>query len=618
MSGGEVVSDPIGFFAELKRRHVVRAGLLYIGAVWALAQGIAQLTPVVGAPEWSTRWFLIAAGIGFPFWLVFAWLYEFTSHGLQRESELSPDPARVHSTARKLDFAIIAVLAVAVVLLLTNTFVWRKGAGLDDAAANLANVPEKSVAVLPLINESGDPQQDYFSDGLSEELISDLTQINGLKVIGKTSSFSFRHSNAAPAEIGAALRVANLIEGSVRQSGQRLRIIIEMVRARDGTSVWSHTFDRDLKDVFAIQSEIGAAVASALKIKLLGKPAASDDEPPSGNIAAYQAMLQGRAIARHGTPEAYRQGIGLLEQASALDPGYAYVYGLLSNYWINLGSTLAEPEQQAAFVKARAAANREYELAPNSASAHMDRAYVLSVLDLDQMAALTEYRQALALAPNDDTIMAFLALQLGTVGHWQESADLYRRALVTDPLRPDWYAILADDLVMQGRLDEAGKALKTALSLQSDFPGLHQQQVVVDVLRNDFAAAQRDAARETARDYRAWAIAMAAQIGRNRAQADSALRAYEADNASSEPFVIASLYAIRRDPDKTFEWLDRAWKQHDTSLAILFFDPFILRYKDDPRFAALCARLGVQPPGGAAEPHASSSSLPEPVATAGQ
>ncbi|MGN6312254.1 MAG: hypothetical protein ACTHMO_00670 [Rhodanobacteraceae bacterium] len=613
------MAGPIGFFAELKRRHVVRAGLLYIGAVWALAQGIAQLTPVVGAPEWSTRWFLIAAGIGFPFWLVFAWLYEFTSHGLQRESELSPDPARVHSTARKLDFAIIAVLTVAVVLLLTNTFVWRKGAGLnEDAVAGLAGVPEKSVAVLPLANESGDPRQDYFSDGLSEELISDLTQINGLKVIGKTSSFRFRHSNDAPAEIGAALRVANLIEGSVRQSGQRLRIIVEMVRAKDGTSVWSHTFDRDLKDVFAIQSEIGAAVANALKIKLLGKPVASDEAPPSGNIAAYQAMLQGRAIARHGTPEAYRQGIGLLEQAGALDPGYAYVYGLLSNYWINLGSTLAGQEQQAAFTKARAAANREYELAPNSASAHMDRAYVLSVLDLDQMAALTEYRQALALAPNDDTIMAFLALQLGTVGHWQESADLYRRALVTDPLRPDWYAILADDLVMLGRLDEAGKALKTALSLQPDFPGLHQQQVVVDVLRNDFAAAQRDAARETARDYKSWAIAMAAQIGGNRARADSALRAYEADNASSQPFVIASLYAIRHEPDEMFEWLDRAWKQHDTSLAILFFDPFILGYKEDPRFAALSAKLGVQPPGGVAAPHASSTSLPVPVATAGQ
>jgi TolB-like protein/tetratricopeptide (TPR) repeat protein len=474
--------------------------------------------------------------------------------------------------------------------------VWRKGAGLRGAAADLAGIPQKSVAVLPLANESGDPRQDYFSDGLSEELISDLTQINGLKVIGKVSSFRFRHSDETPAQIGAALGVANLIEGSVRQSGQRLRIVVDMIRARDGTSVWSHTFDRDLKDVFAIQSDIGTAVASALKIKLLGKPAVSE-KPPSGSIAAYGAMLQGRAIARHGTPDAYRQGIALLEKSTALDPRYAYVYGLLSNYWINLGTTLTGQAQQEAFTKARAAANREYELAPNSASAHLDRAYVLSVLDLDQMAALAEYRQALALAPADETSMAFLALQLGTVGRWQDSADLYRRALVTDPLRPDWYAILADDLIMLGRLDEAEKALKTALALQADFPGLHQQLVVIDVLRNDFAAARRDAALETAPDYQTWAAAMAMQISGNQSGADSALRDYGDKNASSQPYVMADLHAIRREPDKTFEWLDRAWKQHDTSLAILFFDPFILRYRGDPRFAALCAELGLPPPG---------------------
>jgi len=595
---GGIVAGPVGFFAELKRRHVVRAGVLYVGAVWALAQGIAQLTPVVGAPDWAARWFLVAAAIGFPFWLVFAWFYEFTSHGLQRESELPPDPARVHSTARKLDFAIIAVLAIAVVLLLTNTFVWRKGAGLNTAAADFTEIPGKSVAVLPLANESGDPQQDYFSDGLSEELISDLTQINGLKVIGKTSSFRFRHSSDAPAQIGAALGVANLIEGSVRQSGQRLRIVVDMIRARDGASVWSHTFDRDLEDVFAIQSEIGAAVANALKIKLLGKPVVSE-KPPGGSIAAYGAMLQGRAIARHGTPEAYRQGIALLEKAVALDSRYAYVYGLLSNYWINLGSTFTGQAQQQAFAKARTAANREYELAPNSASAHLYRAYVLSVLDLDQMAALAEYRQALALAPNDETSMAFLALQLGTVGRWQDSADLYRRALVTDPLRPDWYAILADDLIMLGRLDQAGQALDTALALQADFPGLHQQQVVIDVLRNDFPAAQRDAAQETAGDYRSWGTAMAMQISGDQARADSALRDYQTRNASSQPYVIASLYAIRHEPDKTFEWLDRAWKQHDTSLAVLFFDPFILRYRNDPRFAALARKVGVMPPAAA-------------------
>jgi len=155
------------FLAELKRRNVIRAGLLYIGAVWALAQGVAQLGPPLGAPEWITRWFVIAAGIGFPFWLAFAWFYEWTPQGLKRESEITADASIVRSSSRKLDRAIITVLTVAVVLLLTDRLIVRKS---DGATA----IPAKSIAVLPLLNESGDPQQEYFSDGLSEELISAL------------------------------------------------------------------------------------------------------------------------------------------------------------------------------------------------------------------------------------------------------------------------------------------------------------------------------------------------------------------------------------------------------------------------------------------------------------
>ena len=173
----------LSLFQELKRRNVLRAGVLYAGAVWALAQGIAQLGPSIGAPDWVTRWFLVAAIIGFPFWLAFAWLYEVTPNGLKRESAIDPSDSVAHSTGRKLDFWIIGVLAVAVILLLTDRFAPHRNAdaGLD-----------KSVAVLPLVNESGDPQQDYFSDGLSEELISAIAQVHDIKVIGRNSSFRFR------------------------------------------------------------------------------------------------------------------------------------------------------------------------------------------------------------------------------------------------------------------------------------------------------------------------------------------------------------------------------------------------------------------------------------------
>src|SRR5262245_20967558 len=189
---------PKNFFAELKRRNVIRAAILYIGAVWAIAQGISQLGPSVGAPEWATRWFLVAAAIGFPFWIAFAWFYEFTPQGFKRESEIDPAESIKHRSGRKLDFAIIGALALAVVLLLTDRFLLaprREAAMMARALPNESRssvIDAKSIAVLPLMNSTGDAVNEYFSDGMSEEFISTLSRLQELKVIGRTSSFQFK------------------------------------------------------------------------------------------------------------------------------------------------------------------------------------------------------------------------------------------------------------------------------------------------------------------------------------------------------------------------------------------------------------------------------------------
>src|SRR6476646_5798216 len=180
--------DSRNFFGELKRRNVIRAAILYLGGVWALAQGISQLGPSVGAPEWATRWFLVAAAIGFPFWIAFAWFYEFTPEGLKRESEIDPAESITHHTGRKLDFAIIGVLAVAVVLLLTDRFVLRHG--VNETAA--AGIPEKSIAVLPFENLSSDKENEYFTDGVQDEILTDLARIADLKVISRTSAMLYK------------------------------------------------------------------------------------------------------------------------------------------------------------------------------------------------------------------------------------------------------------------------------------------------------------------------------------------------------------------------------------------------------------------------------------------
>lgn len=490
-------------------------------------------------------------------------------------------------------------------LLATNQFVLHGDATSQANAADtqavlaaLTKVPAQSVAVLPLANESGDPERQYFSDGLSEELISDLTQVNGLKVIGNYSSFKFRDSKDSPAQIGATLGVANLIEGSVRQSGERIRIVVNLIRAKDGASVWSHTYDQQLKDVFAIQSQIGHAVASALQVKLLGKAIVSDDKPPSGNVEAYQLMLQGRALVRRQTEDGSRQGLALIRQALELEPDYAYAWSLISNYEINLGNLLQGDAKQQAYEEARRAADKASTLAPNAPVTHLVRGYVLAQLDGDQMGSLAEYRRALALAPNDGTTMAFLAVQYAALGQLQQSVGLYRKAIATDPLRADWFNNLSVALAAKGDFDEAEQAIRKTIELQPDYPGAYLQLSDIEFLRGEVKAAMRDAGKETDPDARAFALASVKQVNHDAGMADAALHDYIEHYGNTQPFNVADLYALRGQPDEMFQWLQRARGPNGAVLAAnLLDDPLALRYKTDPRFAALCKQLGLPVPG---------------------
>src|SRR5262245_45890832 len=274
------------FFGELKRRNVIRAAVLYAGAAWALAQGIAQLGPSLGMPEWGTRWFIVAACIGFPFWLAFAWFYEFTPEGLKRESEVDRSESITHHTGRKLDFAIIGILALAVVLLLTDRFVMHRGANVPVSA--------QSIAVLPFVDMSPNKDQEYFSDGIAEELLNLLAKIEQLRVISRSSAFSFKGKDIELPEIAKRLNVAHILEGSVRMAGNQVRITAQLIDARSDRHLWSETYDRPLDNIFAVQDEIAAAVVEQLKVKLLGAaPKAKVTEPK-----AYALVLQARHFSR--------------------------------------------------------------------------------------------------------------------------------------------------------------------------------------------------------------------------------------------------------------------------------------------------------------------------------
>lgn len=448
--------------AELRRRNVWRAGLLYLGAMWALAQGVSELTPAIGLPVTAARWLVVAAAIGLPFWLLFAWFYELTPEGFKLERQVPQDASIARQTGRRLDYLIIAVLAVAVVLLLTDRVV---SSGPDPAAGADA----RSIAVLPLVNAGGNPADEYFSDGLSEELISGLTRIADLRVIGRSSAFEFKGSTDPRSTIAAKLGVAHLLEGNVRRDGDRVRIMLELIRPGDGTSLWSQTYSREMQDIFAVQADIARSVAAALQVQF-GEDAVDYTRPPGGNVAAYEAALQGRALARQSTAEGYEKGVALLRQAVQLEPEYAFAHALLANALVNLARVRGRLNDAGLQAEAAAASEAAVRLAPDYPASHLARGYFEQMMRGDMDVAGTSFRRARELAPNDGGTAMFLALYLRQLGRHDESVALVDEAIPRDPLRVDWRLLQVYLLYDAGRFQDAFEATRRVLAITPDNP----------------------------------------------------------------------------------------------------------------------------------------------------
>jgi TolB-like protein len=343
------MSEP-SFLAELKRRNVIRAAGLYLVGAWLVVQVSSTVLPLFGAPQWITRSIVILLGVGFIPAMIFSWIFELTPEGLKRDDEVPAEESIAPDTARKMDRMIIAVLALALLYFGFDKFVLapqrdaalvataQQQAGMKSAAASASD--DKSIAVLPLANESGEKDQQYFSDGLSEDLITALSQFSGLKVISRNSSFQFRDSKDDSRTIGSKLGVSHLLEGSVRRAGDAVRVSAELVNAADGSTLWSEHYDRPYKDLFKLQDDITNTVAGELKTKLLSAPGAvvQSDRPPSGNLDAYNAYLQGKYHFARSTEADYREAIAQFTRATQLDPHYAAAEAGLSRTYSQLAS----------------------------------------------------------------------------------------------------------------------------------------------------------------------------------------------------------------------------------------------------------------------------------------
>ena len=456
-----------------------------------------------------------------------------------------------------------------------------------------------SIAVLPLANESGEASQQYFSDGISEDLITALSQFPGLKVIGRTSAFQFRDSKEDSRTIGAKLGVAHLVEGSVRRSGEMVRVSAELIDTGDGSTQWSERYDRPYKDLFALQDEITRAVAAALQAKLVpGQHAGAQSErPPGGSLEAYNALLQGRFYVSRLTEADTRKAIESYTQATQIDPRYAVAWSELSRAWTFLGYEFLEvgPMQQA-FAKAREASDRALALSTELAAAHLARGELIQLADFDWHGAEAEFRRATELAPNDSEAKLLLGGQLAVFGEVERAIELTRQALATEPLQARWYNWLCSYLSGLNRLDEAERAIRRAIELQPGAAVYHAQLATIEIQRGNAQAALAAAQQEPPGVWQDIALALARQIGGDRSAAGAALTTLIEKDANGFAYAIAEVYALRDDAKGTFEWLDRASSTRDPGITNLLYDPFILRYKDDPRFAAFCRRVGLPVP----------------------
>jgi TolB-like protein len=441
----------VSFFAELKRRNVFRVGIAYVITGWLLAQVAEFAFENFGAPDWALRTFVIFLLLGLPLVLFVAWAFEVTPEGIKLEKNVDRSKSITTTTGRKLDRLTIGVLAIAVAFLLVDKFfLSERVADVDEIVAT----ESQSIAVLPFVNMSGD--NDYFADGLSEELLNLLAKIPDLKVAGRTSSFAFKGRNEDLREIGEALSVTKVLEGSVRRSGERLRVTAQLINVEDGYHIWSETYDRQMADIFDIQDDVAGAITDALQLHLTPQ-----SDRLTKNAEAYALYLEALALQVYASADDLYLAQNLLDEAIALDPRFASAYELKAAFfWYQSGWLIDAPIGQKL---AYDAASKALDLDPTLAgarsfalTAHPNWNWTMEFEALDQL---------LLAEPNNISALGALTWDMVIVGYFDESVRLAQKIIDLEPLSALGYWRKGDALLAAGRQSEAHTFYKRAAEL---------------------------------------------------------------------------------------------------------------------------------------------------------
>jgi len=600
----------MSFFVELKRRNVIRVALAYIVAAWLVIQVVETIFPAFGFGDAAIRTVVIVLAIGLAPVVIFAWAFELTPEGLKREKDVDRSQSIAPRTGKRLDRVIMVVLALGLGYFAVDKFVLAPQRTADlqqELSEQLATVAEeareagrtdallesygdKSIAVLPFVNMSADEDQEYFSDGIAEELLNLLAKVSALRVISRTSAFSFKDTDLKLTEVAQELNVANILEGSVRRAGDRIRVTVQLIEARSDTHLWSETYDRTFDDIFAIQDEIAAKVVEQLKITLLGAAPTIEATDPR----AYALYLRARSLGRRVTKESMEQSNALFEQALAIDPDYAAAIDGLTRNYNNQASNGLLPAAEG-FALAREMTQRALALDPNSALAHSQLGWIAMYYDNDLPAAARHFERALAEDPTNRGIITNAAALLVGLGRLDEVIALQEYLIARDPMNASGHFNLGLYYFYAGDWEAAVASIRAVLRLSPGYIAAHYEIGAALLMEGEAQAALEAFALEKDEEYRVKGRAMASYALGRQEDFESAMAELKAGWGGQWPSEVAQAYAITGDADATFEWLDKAVAQNEAGLDHQFLIPFYAPVHDDPRWASFLDRVGSSP-----------------------
>ena len=577
----------MSFIAELKRRNVFRVAIAYIIVAWLLLQVADTLVPALHLPEWFTSGIALLLILGFPISIIFAWAFEMTPEGVKREREVDRSQSITPQTGQKLNITIIVLLAFAVAYFATDKFLLQdRQPPVDEVVQTSVN---PSIAVLPFVNMSDDASNEFFADGITEELLNLLAKIPELDVTSRSSAFAFKGKDIDIPEVAAKLNVEHVLEGSVRKSGVKVRITAQLIDADTDKHMWSETYDRELTDVFAIQDEIAKKVVDVLQVTLLGRAPKSQET----DAEAYSLYLEGMHYLELDGLEDWPKAQRLFEQVLAIDSDYApAVLGL---------STAVREQANFGLIdlndgtnRARDLAMRAIEIDPLLAGAWAMLGHIQLVFEWDWAGARELAERAYSINPNNPDALALMGRVAQVNGDLDLALEYRLEALRHDPLSQILLTEVANTYFYRQEYALAIPYVERNIELNPDGAGLQTSLAIFNLFLGDADKAEAILQREVEELNRNYGVASVYHALGRTAEATKALQYIIDEHGIPLGFQIAELYAFQGMPDKAFEWLEISIDNDDGGMTYLLIDPYLVSLHDDPRWIKLVDRMDMR------------------------